>query len=97
MKGALAHRLPNPKWLPGGPKIANGVWKGAYPKVFGRSKPLLLNKFFDTSTPSMRKGHDEKKTGKKKKRLMIMVATTSLPTVDRPNASRWNTARSCQK
>ena len=30
-KGALAHRLQrleNPKWPPGGPKIADGVWKG---------------------------------------------------------------------
>ena len=28
---------------------------------------------------------------------MIIVATTSLPTVDRTNADRWNAARSCQK
>ena len=42
--------------------MAEGVWKG----VFGRSKQLSLNKFFDPSTPSMRKGRDgEKKTGKK--------------------------------
>ena len=50
----------------------------------------------------MRKGRDgekkKKKTGKKeKKRRMKIVATTSLPAVDRPNADRWNTARSCQK
>ena len=25
---ATPHRLKNPKWLPGGPKIADGVWKG---------------------------------------------------------------------
>ena len=37
------------------------------------------------------------KTGKKEKRLMKIVATTSLPAVDRPNADRWNAARSCQK
>ena len=42
-------------------------------KVFGRSKQLSLNKFFDPSTPSMRKGRDGgkknggKKTGKKGK------------------------------
>ena len=35
-------------------------------------------------------------TGKKRKRLMIIVATTSLPAVDCPNADRWNAARSCQ-
>ena len=48
----------------------------------------------------MRKGRDreEKKRGgkkreKKKKRQMKIVATTSLPAVDRPNADRWNAAR----
>ena len=33
-KGALTHRLQhlqNPKWPPGGPKMADGVWKGVYP------------------------------------------------------------------
>ena len=54
----------------------------------------------------MRKGRDgEKKTGKngKKKRekkekkiRMKIVATTSLPAVDRPNADRWKAARSRQ-
>ena len=31
------------------------------------------------------------------KRLMKIVATTSLPAVDRPNAERWNAACSRQK
>ena len=45
----------------------------------------------------MRKGRDGEKNGEKKeKRLMIIVATTSLPAVDRPNADRWNADRSCQ-
>ena len=45
----------------------------------------------------MRKGRDgEKKTGKKKRIRMKIVATTSLPAVERPNADRWNAARSCQ-
>ena len=42
----------------------------------------------------MRKGRDGgnggKKTGKKRKRLMEIVATTSLPAVDRSNADRPN-------
>ena len=39
----------------------------------------------------------EKKRGKKKeKRLMEIVATTSLPAVDRPNADHWNAALSRQ-
>ena len=73
---ATPHRLQNPKWPPGGPKMAEGVWKGVYPQVLGRSRQLSLNKFFDPSTPSMRKGRDGekkkkkngKKTGKKKKK-----------------------------
>merc|ERR1711954_295461 len=66
---ATPHCLQNPKWPPGGPKMAEGVWKGVYPKVFGRSRQLSLNKFFDPSTPSMRKGRDgEKKTGKKREK-----------------------------
>ena len=54
--------------------------------------------FFDPSTPSMRKGRDgEKKNGgKKRKRRMKIVATTSLPAVNRPNADRWNAACSRQ-
>ena len=49
----------------------------------------------------MRKGRDGEKNGKKKqekkeKRRMKIVATTSLPAVDRPNADRWNAARSRQ-
>ena len=36
----------------------------------------------------------KKKTGKKKR--MKIVATTSLPAVDCPNADRWNAARSRQ-
>ena len=59
--------------------MSDGVWKG---KGFGHSKQLLLNKFFDPSTPSMRKGRDrgkktEKNGGWDKKRLMKIVATTS--------------------
>ena len=66
-------------------------------------KQLSQNIFFDPSTPSMRKGRDGEKNGKnggkkkkKKKRRMEIVATTSLPAVDRPNADRWNAARSRQ-
>ena len=53
----------------------------------------------------MRNGRDGGETGKtgktwkkkeKKKRRMKIVATTSLPAVDRPNADRWNAARSLQ-
>ena len=49
----------------------------------------------------MRKGPDGgkkrgEKNGKKKKIRMKIVATTLLPAVDRPNADRWNAARSRQ-
>ena len=65
--------------------------------TFGHSKQLTLNEFFDPGTPSMRKGCDGEKMGGKKrgekKRLMIIVATTSLPAVYRPNGyARTTTA-----
>ena len=86
-KGALAYRLQRRTAckIQNGPKIADGVWKCVYSWVFGHSKQLSPNKFFDPSTPSMRKGN----SGGKKRR----VATTSLPSVDRMNADRWNAAR----
>ena len=38
-----------------GLKMADGVWKGFYAQIFGRSHQLLLNsRFFDPSTPSMK-------------------------------------------
>ena len=43
--------------------MADGVWKG----VIGHYEPLLLHKFFDPSTPSMRKIDDGEKKRKKKK------------------------------
>ena len=52
--------------------MAGIVWKVVYPKVIGRSRHLLQNKFFDQSIPSMRNVDDgekqEKKTRKEKKR-----------------------------
>ena len=48
--------------------MADRVWKGVYPQVFGRSKQLSLNKFFDPSTPSMRKGRNRGNGGEKKEK-----------------------------
>ena len=48
--------------------LADRVWKGVYPYVFGHSKQLSLNKFFDQSTPSMRKVDDGEKKRKKKEK-----------------------------
>ena len=42
----------------------------------------------------MRKVDDGERKGKK--RMSFLVATTSLPAVDRQNADRWNAARSRQ-
>ena len=53
--------------------MADGVWKVVYPQVFGRSRHLLLNKFFDPSTPSMRKVDDGEKKRKEKKMVKIAV------------------------
>ena len=48
-----------------GPKMADWVWKVVYPYIFRRSHQLLLIKFFNPSTLSMRKGRNggEKKCG----------------------------------
>ena len=62
-----------------GPKMPDGVWKGVFPQVFGPSKQLSLNKFFDPSIPSMRKVDDGEKKRKKKRMLFL---------VDRLNADR---------
>ena len=35
--------------------MADGVWRGVQSLVIGRSDQLLLNKFLDESTPSIRK------------------------------------------
>ena len=51
-----------PKWPPEGQKMAVGVWKGVHSKVIGLSDQLSLNKFFDPSTPSIRKGARRRKT-----------------------------------
>ena len=48
--------------------MADGVWKGVYPLVFGYSCQLSLNKFFDPSAPSMRKEDDGKKEKKEKRK-----------------------------
>ena len=48
--------------------MPDGVWKGVNPWVFGRSKQLSLNKFFDPITPSMRKVDDREEKRKEKKR-----------------------------
>ena len=45
--------------------MADGVWKGVQFWVIVHSKQLLLNRFFDPSTPCMRKGHNEEKNGEK--------------------------------
>ena len=45
--------------------MANRVWKSVYLWFFGRSHQLLQTKFFDPSTPCLRKGDDGgEKTGK---------------------------------
>ena len=73
--------------------MAEGVWKVVYPYFFGRSKQLSLNKFFDPSTPSMRKGRDGG-NGKKKEKTdensgHYVIASSRPP-------ERWNAVSSCQ-
>ena len=72
-----------------------GSGKLPTPRFLGAPIKLSLNKFFDLSTPSMRKGNsgEEEKNGenREKKRLMRIVATTSLPAVNHPNDTAQTT------
>ena len=56
-----------------GPEMADGVWKGVQPYVIGHFEPFSQNKFFDPSTPSMRKVDDGEKNKKKKRMVKIEV------------------------
>ena len=68
--GALAHRLQRRTACNTSPpnisKMADGAWKYVKPYVIDPSDQLLLNKFFDPSTLSMRKGRDGGEKMKKK-------------------------------
>ena len=69
--------------------MADGVWKGVQPKVIGHFKQLSLNKFFDTSTPSMRKGRDgEKMKNEMKKKIKTFLVATNVVASRSPNADR---------
>ena len=78
--------------------MTNGVWKCVQPGVIGHFKPLLLNEFFDQSTPSMRKGRDggEWKMEKMENNGENSGPLTLLP-VNRLTATDCNADRSCQK
>ena len=54
--------------------MTDRIRKFVYPLVFGHSKELLQNRFFDLSTPSRRKGRDGGKGGGKKI-IAFLVAT----------------------
>ena len=56
--------------------MGDGVRKGVSPQFFGRSCQLSLNKFFDPSTPSMRKVDNGEKE-KKKNKIWSSVSNSS--------------------
>ena len=64
-------------YTPANSKMADGVWKGAYHNIFGHSGQLSLNKFFWFKHSFYEKEGEW---------MMKIVATTSLPAADRPNA-----------
>ena len=72
--------------------MSNRISKVVYPKVIGRSRHLLLNKFFDQSIPSMRNVDDgekqEKKQEKKRKEWSTNVVASQplerIPTATPP-------------
>ena len=70
-KGALAHRLQShTAWKiqngrQGGPKMADKVWKGVYPLLFGHSRQLSLISFLIRAILLWEKVTTEKKNGGK--------------------------------
>ena len=69
--------------------MADGAWKYVKPYVIDPSDQLLLNKFFDPSIQSMRKGRDGEKM--KENNGENSGPLTSLP-VDRLNGDDCNAA-----
>ena len=68
--------------------MAAKVWKGIQPEVFWRSDTFLLNKFFDVSTPSMRKGcGGEKKIEKIRTSIVATNVVASRPPERRPTGT----------
>ena len=80
-------------------KMADGIERGLS-LVFGHSRQVSLNKFFDLSAPSMRKIDDGEKKKKKEKNEVFsghyVIASSLPPGRLHPNDDRWNAARSCQ-
>ena len=96
-----SNRLQNPKWPLGGPKMANGPGKVSTLGYLGtpinfRKISFLIQALLPREKVTAEKKKEEENGGRKRKRLMRIVATMSLPAVDRPNADRWNAVRSRQ-
>ena len=60
--------------------MADGVLKGVYPQVFGRSRQLLQNKFFYLRSRSIRKGCDGEEVEVAEKKSENSSLGFSLPT-----------------
>ena len=58
--------------------MANWVWEGVYPQVFGCSRQLSLNKYFDPSILSMRKVDNGKRKEKRKEKIMSFLVATDV-------------------
>ena len=64
----------------------NGPWD--LERLFGHSNQILLNKLFDSSTPSMRKVDNGGKEKKKRKEKIILFIVATNVVVNRPNADQ---------
>ena len=72
--------------------MADRVWNGIYPLFFWRSRQLSLNKFFDPSTPSVRKEDDGEKRKEKRENNVVYCGHLRRCQL----AARPPTDRSCQ-
>ena len=76
--------------------MADGVWKRIQPQVIDHFEPLLLNKFFDPSTPSIRKGRYGEKRKEKKEENNGGNSGHYVVASRPPNGDRLQRRRSCQ-
>ena len=69
---AKSHQMQNEKWPLGGPKMADGVWKGVYPQVFlvlpsNFAKGSIRIKKVTKSGKSLKRGGDQLQKSKSSK------------------------------
>ena len=75
--------------------MATGVRKGVYSEVFRHFCQLSLNKYFDPSTPSMRKVNNGEKKGGGEKKIMAFKVAINVVASQQPERRLTGTLTAC--